>query len=398
MEACSRIVRYGVRREDGSPRADSVQKDREALYAFCEKIDEEQEEAKAASRYPDFGNASAAVKMHYFNQVGIFPSCTIALKELFEKMSADFNLLITGDPGCAKSFNVILIFLFLHSHGHPSQTSGLLCNQKVHAQSAYDNAEKAMRLYERTMEIKGSDYPGEWPFLLFTGDEIKGNKEFGKLKLILYTAATADDAGSLGALQPLIASALNDEAHENDHHSMIRASYQNGVGMKPFIESSWCMDAWGNVLNKACGDFELAMIPSTGSVSATMNRAQAAAVESLIDRVHLKPNDTGMTQARLVIPVHLDELEAVKYHKTNKNNGRYIPGETQAASDIDVILRMVIRDFLGRLKPSLNHFTANNVCTPSNMHLDKWSKEQVINARQEGTGVLVFPPGSTGDQ
>lgn len=50
-------------------RATEQQKDREALHAFCKKIDEDQENAKAVLGYTDFDNGTAAIKLHYFNQV-----------------------------------------------------------------------------------------------------------------------------------------------------------------------------------------------------------------------------------------------------------------------------------------------------------------------------------------
>ena len=129
-----------------------------------------------------------------------------------------------------------------------------------------------MKLYERMMGIKGTNRTDDWPFPMVTGDEIRGNRNFKKLRLLLFTAGTAEDRRSLSALQPLITSALNDEAHENNSISMIRAStHQCGVDMTPFIKNGTCMYADGTIINEVPLGFELAMIPSTGSMSATTN-------------------------------------------------------------------------------------------------------------------------------
>ena len=160
------------------------------------------------------------------------------LIELFDKICEDGTVAVTGDPGCAKSFNVELLLLFFHTHGYKHQLSGLLCNQKTHAQAWYKNAWKAMQFYEKVTGIKQPlDDPSSWPFLLVTGDEVKGDRHFNKLRLVINTAATSDDSGSVGMLMPLMATLFGDEYHENNLPGMIRNSVcQHGVDMSPCLD------------------------------------------------------------------------------------------------------------------------------------------------------------------
>ena len=104
--------------------------DRKRLLEFCKKVDAWQDDVKKAYG-PDFDKQPPSVKMHWFNVSEVYPSCTRSLVELFDQMCVDRTVKVTGDPGCAKSFNVILLLLYFHSHGHSDQLSGLFCNQKT---------------------------------------------------------------------------------------------------------------------------------------------------------------------------------------------------------------------------------------------------------------------------
>ena len=132
---------------------------------------------------------------------------------------------MTGDPGCAKSFNVILLLLFFHTHGHEHQLSGLLCNQRTHAQSGFKNAFKAMVFYEKVTGVRQPiKDTNSWPFLMVVGGEIRGHRDFSYLKLVINTSATGDGAGSLGMLMQLMATLFSDEYHENNILGMVRNS------------------------------------------------------------------------------------------------------------------------------------------------------------------------------
>ena len=137
---------------------------------------------------------SPAEKMHLLTIHRVFPSCTTSLLELFDHMSSDRPVFVSGEPGCAKSFNIILLLLYFHDHGLPHQLSGLFGNQKTHVQAGYDNARTAMNFYQDITNLKQPiEKEDDWPFLAVTGDYIKGNRNPGKLKLVINTSATSEE-------------------------------------------------------------------------------------------------------------------------------------------------------------------------------------------------------------
>lgn len=141
-----------------------------------------------------FDELPPALKMCWLTANNVYPSCTESLIKLFDQMCTDKTVSVTGEPGCAKSFNVVLLLLFFHTHGLDGQLSGLFCNQKTHVQAGYKNVWKAMKFYQDvTGEPQPLSNPDRWPFLMVTGDEVMGNKHFSQLKLVFNTAATSDD-------------------------------------------------------------------------------------------------------------------------------------------------------------------------------------------------------------
>lgn len=190
--------------------------------------------------------------MHWLNLNDIYPSCTTSLKELFEKLCGDRTIRVTGEPGCTKSFNVILLSLFFHRHGHDDPLSGLLCNQKTHAQAAYENVQKAMRFHSLVTGAEApSEDPSQWLFLMVAGDDVLGNNDFPNLKLVINTAATGDDTGSVGMLMPLMATLISDERHENNLLGMLRnIVVQHGVDLGPYLAECDAIDGKGMLLRK----------------------------------------------------------------------------------------------------------------------------------------------------
>ena len=104
-------------------------------------------------------------------------------------------------------------------------------------QSAYKHAQKAMRFYQRvTGEEQPTEDPDNWLLLMVTGDEVLGNKNFPRLRLVMNTAATSDDTGSVGMLMSLMGSLFSDEHHENNLPGMIRYTVvQHGVDLSPYL-------------------------------------------------------------------------------------------------------------------------------------------------------------------
>ena len=73
------------------------------------------------------------------------------MKDLFDQMTQGRPLTVTGATASAKSFNLVLILLYFHTHGNPMQRSALVCNQKSQGKSALANAEAAVQFYQSIM-------------------------------------------------------------------------------------------------------------------------------------------------------------------------------------------------------------------------------------------------------
>lgn len=105
--------------------ADKGRKAREAkgrarLVEFCRRLDVMQEEATAT--FPNGGleeyeKASATARMDHLTREGQVPACSKSLFELFDKLAGDGPTAVTGATGSAKSFNLVLVLLFSHTHG-----------------------------------------------------------------------------------------------------------------------------------------------------------------------------------------------------------------------------------------------------------------------------------------
>ena len=88
--------------------------------------------------------------------------------------------------------------------------------------------------------------------------------------------------------------------------------------MQQYVPNCEGMDEKGRLLNERARDFDLVMIPSTGTISATMNRQEVAYTKYSTSICNLRPNDPTLTQPKLFETEYVQDQVMRKYVKLGR--------------------------------------------------------------------------------